>query len=120
MFDDQADASAQLDRRGCSGRRHQRHEGVRHVIVRPWQWLATRIGGLPAGWNVRVLSHPERFEAALLTGACQFVRARAISHIVAEDTEMQWDGAFCYRFTACATRQDASACPAHLRGIVTP
>src|SRR5256885_320276 len=88
MLNHQAHASTQLDSRRRRRGSHQRYERVSHVIVGPRERVTARIGGLVAGRDMGVLADPERLKAALFTGVRQFIGARAVFHIVAEDAEM--------------------------------
>src|SRR4029453_12585669 len=88
MLNDQADTGARLNRCRRRGCRYERYEGIRHVVIGPGQWIAARIRGLAARWDVRVLPHPERLKAARFAGACQFIRPRTVFHIVTENAKM--------------------------------
>src|SRR2546427_12094565 len=65
-LDDEADAGRDPELFRGEGRRCERNERVERMPVVLRQLCTTRPRALPAGWDVGMLGHPERFESRLL------------------------------------------------------
>src|SRR5215510_10932452 len=72
-FNHETNAAAKLDGTGGGGGRHERHKEIIGMPVVAGEFSANRPGTTSAGRYVRMFRKPHRLEAALFTGAGQFV-----------------------------------------------